>query len=243
MHIIKLNAIDSTNAYLKTLSMETVLEDYTTVVANSQTKGRGQMGTNWQSQPSKNLTASVFKSVQFIRIEQQFYISMATSLAICKALGQFYIPQLHIKWPNDILSANKKIAGILIENVIKQQRLQGCIIGIGLNVNQKYFENLPTAASMQLLTGVVYDIDEVLAVVLRQLQYYFKLLEHKRFKDLKKEYESLMFRREKPSTFVDASGEQFTGYIKGVTEDGKLQVMVEDNNINTYDLKEIQLMY
>ena len=71
---------------------------------------------------------------------------MVMSLAIVKALERLNIPKLSIKWPNDILSANKKICGVLIENVIKQNQLESSIIGIGLNVNQNKFDNLPQAA-------------------------------------------------------------------------------------------------
>lgn len=243
MHIIKLNAIDSTNAYLKALSMETALQDCTVVITEHQTKGRGQMGTLWQSEPSKNLTFSVFKEVSFIKVEQQFYISMATSLALYRALETFYIPQLYIKWPNDILSATNKIAGILIENVIKHNQLLGSVIGIGLNVNQKNFDALPNASSMCLTTGVLYDLEEVLQAIIKQINHYFKMLQSKRFDAIKTEYESLMFRMQKPSTFLDVNDQSFTGYIKGVTEDGKLVVLEEDNVINTYDLKEVQLLY
>ena len=161
MYIIKLNAIDSTNTYLKDLSTTILPKDYTVVVAELQTNGRGQMGAQWNAEEGKNLTASVFKRLPLFNVGEQFYISMAVSLAIIKALRSFKIPQLRIKWPNDILSANTKLCGILIENVIKSNNLQGSIIGFGLNVNQKIFNNLPQASSMSLLTGVIYNKDEV----------------------------------------------------------------------------------
>ena len=65
MHIIKLNAIDSTNSFLRQLSTKDLVEDFTVVVAKHQTKGRGQMGTKWSSQDSKNLTVSVFKDISY----------------------------------------------------------------------------------------------------------------------------------------------------------------------------------
>ncbi len=243
MYIIKLNAIDSTNVYLKTLTAKSLPEDYTVVVADSQTKGRGQMGTSWNAQAGKNLTASVFKSLPFLKIEQQFFVSMVVSLAICKALSRLKTPRLSIKWPNDILSADQKICGILIENVIKNNTLQGSIIGFGLNVNQKFFDNLPQASSMQLLTGVVYNKDEVLSVVLDEFQYYFKKLEAHQFSEIKAEYESLLFRMEKPSTFKTRKDISFSGIIKGVTDQGLLNVWTEDDLIKTFDLKDIQLLY
>ncbi|MBF8150409.1 biotin--[acetyl-CoA-carboxylase] ligase [Winogradskyella sp. F6397] len=243
MYIIKLNAIDSTNTYLKDLSTTTLPKDYTVVVAELQTNGRGQMGAQWNAEEGKNLTASVFKRLPLFNVGEQFYISMAVSLAIIKALRSFKIPQLRIKWPNDILSANTKLCGILIENVIKSNNLQGSIIGFGLNVNQKIFNNLPQASSMSLLTGVIYNKDEVLFEVLKQLEFYFKLLESKAYLDIKLEYENLLFRKKKPSTFRTSKNDSFSGIIQGVTENGQLQVWTEDDIIKTFDLKEIKLLY
>ncbi|WP_179315586.1 biotin--[acetyl-CoA-carboxylase] ligase [Winogradskyella undariae] len=243
MYIIKLNAIDSTNTYLKDLATVSLPKDYTVVVADLQTNGKGQMGAKWSSEEGKSLTVSVFKRLLDFKVTDQFYISMAVALAITNALNCFKIPQLHIKWPNDILSSNNKICGILIENVIKTNKLQGSIIGFGLNVNQKFFENLPQASSMSLLTGVVYSKDEVLLEVLKQLKIYFKILESQKFEEIKLAYEDLLFRKDKPSTFVNSKNERFSGIIKGVSETGLLQVWMEDNVVEFFDLKEIKLLY
>ncbi|WP_426429543.1 biotin--[acetyl-CoA-carboxylase] ligase [Winogradskyella sp. HB-48] len=243
MYIIKLDAIDSTNSYLKAMSSVNIPKDFTVVVADYQTQGRGQMGTTWQTEDGKNLTASVFKEVGSVEVEKQFYISMAVALAICKALDSLKIPKLSIKWPNDILSASQKICGTLIENVIKQNQLKGSIIGFGLNVNQRYFENLPKATSMTLLTGVVYDKDEVLSGILTEFQNYFKLLDAKNYSEIKAQYKALLFRKDKPSTFKLENGVTFSGIIKGVTESGKLNVWTEDDIIKTFDLKEVTLLY
>ncbi|WP_458627497.1 biotin--[acetyl-CoA-carboxylase] ligase [Winogradskyella sp. PC D3.3] len=243
MYIIKLNAIDSTNTYLKDMSTVALPKDYTVVVAEFQTKGRGQMGAKWNAQNGKNLTVSVFKRLPLFNVSEQFYISMTVALAIIKALRVFKIPQLHIKWPNDILSADTKLCGILIENVIKNNNLQGSIIGFGLNVNQKFFNNLPQASSMSLLTGVIFNKDEVLSEVLNQLQIYFELLEAKEHLLIKSEYESLLFRKNKPSTFLTSKEDSFSGIIQGVSENGQLQVWTEDDIIKSFDLKEIKLLY
>ncbi|MBU2922382.1 biotin--[acetyl-CoA-carboxylase] ligase [Winogradskyella psychrotolerans] len=243
MYIIKLNAIGSTNSYLKDIVSVTLPKDYTVVVAEKQTKGRGQMGAEWQAESGKSLTVSVFKSLESFDIKEQFYISMAVSLAIFKALSVFKIPQLRIKWPNDILSANTKICGILIENVIKNNNLQGSIIGFGLNVNQKYFDNLPQASSMSLLTGVIYNKDEVLSEILKQMKFYFNILESNNHSDIKAEYESFLFRKDKPSTFRSSNNNSFSGIIQGVTKSGQLRVWTEDEIIRTFDLKDVKLLY
>lgn len=243
MFIIKLDAIDSTNSYLKRLASGKLPKDFTVVVAALQTEGRGQMGTKWQAEDGKNLTVSVFKRLPNFKIENQFYISMVVSLAICKALKTFQIPKLQIKWPNDILSADKKICGILIENVIKNNKFLGSVIGFGLNINQKYFDHLPQVVSMSLITGMLHDQDEVLSKVLKQFQYYFTLLETQNYTEIKTKYEALLFRKDKPSTFRMANNETFSGIIQSVTEHGKLNVWTEDEIIKSFDLKDLTLLY
>ncbi|MGM5470580.1 biotin--[acetyl-CoA-carboxylase] ligase [Flavobacteriaceae bacterium LMO-SS05] len=243
MDIIKLDAIDSTNSYLRQLSVTEDVEDFTVVVANYQTNGRGQMGSQWDSQASKNLMVSVFKDVSFLNLEHHFFISIAVSLSILKALQSFNIKKLKVKWPNDILSENKKIGGILIENVIKQAKINATIIGFGVNINQTEFDHLPQASSMRLISGRNYELDEILQAILTKLEYYFKILEQGQFETLKKTYENHVFRKDKPSTFRDAKGHLFSGYIKGVSNSGNLQVGLEDDIIKEFDLKAITLLY
>ncbi|WP_431159268.1 biotin--[acetyl-CoA-carboxylase] ligase [Winogradskyella poriferorum] len=243
MYVIKLDAIDSTNAYLKGLTLKSMPSDYTVVVAEKQTQGRGQRGTKWQSEVGKNLTISVFKKIEGLRVEQQFYISICVSLAIMDCLKKFQIPQLRIKWPNDILSANKKICGILIENIIKNNKLVGCIVGIGLNVNQRNFQQLPQASSLGSITGIVYDKEEILSEVLNQLEKYFKSIESFNLVALKANYESQLFRLSKPCTFKLSDDSLLSGIIKGIDETGQLRVWTEDDVIKTFDLKELTLLY
>ena len=243
MEIIKLNAIDSTNSYLRQLCTKKDLEDLTVVLTKSQFEGRGQMGTTWESEPGKNLICSVYKALGGLAVEESFAVSMITSLAIIKTLKQFSVPKLSVKWPNDILSENKKVCGILIENILKNSRLEASIIGIGLNVNQTLFNNLPLATSIKNLTGTLFDADELLHGILEHLQYYFKMYGEKSFQAVKTEYEVQLFRKGKPSTFKTTSGELFPGFIEGIDDAGNLILKLEDGIIKAFGLKEIQLLY
>ncbi|WP_445735468.1 biotin--[acetyl-CoA-carboxylase] ligase [Mariniflexile sp.] len=243
MPIIKLNAIDSTNSYLRNLCVQEPIADYTAVMAKKQTQGRGQMGTVWSSQTAKNLTFSVYKDVSKFNLEYPFYISMVTALALIKSLQFFSISKLSVKWPNDILSENKKICGILIENVVKQNKFHASFIGIGLNVNQTEFDNLPQASSLKLISGRVYDLDEIAHVVIKNLKYYFHVLKNEQFDVLKDEYESYLFRKDKPSTFQDAEGSVFAGFIKNVSDSGSLQVLLENDVKKEFAFKTITLLY
>ena len=243
MSLIKLNAIPSTNSYLRALSSENRLEDYTVVITENQTAGRGQRGTSWVSEPDKNLTFSVFKDVSAINLKQPFLISIVTSLAVLRALNTLAIPKLSIKWPNDILAENKKICGILIENVIKNKQYKASIIGIGVNINQNRFDNLPQASSLKIITGRVFNSEEVMKAILKELKKSFKQLEKGEIEALKDTYDDYLFRKNKPSTFKDAEGHFFSGYIKNVSESGALQILLEDGIVRAFDLKELTLMY
>ena len=244
MNIIKLNATDSTNTFMRELLVTKELEDFSVVLALNQTKGRGQMGTTWSSHPGKNLTISVYKDVSWLGISNHFFISIVVSLALIQTLNEYMIINLKIKWPNDILSDNKKIGGILIENIIKNNQLKASIIGIGLNVNQTEFNKLPQASSLINITGRVFSLDEILERVLSNLKALFiKLQEDHAFDELKKNYDNTLFRLNKPSTFKDKNNNLFAGYIYGTDRQGNLLVLLENKVIKSFGFKEITLLY
>lgn len=244
MHLIKLDAISSTNSFLRELVKANEQEDFTVVITKNQTGGRGQMGTQWLSQPDKNLTFSVYKKLFCLPLTKSYYISMATSIAIYRALEKFNIPDLKIKWPNDILSQNCKICGILIENVIKEGQLVSVIAGVGLNVNQTDFGDLIHVSSLKKVMGTCFSIEEVFGEIMNQFKIVVKQVEAQEFAEIKETYESLLFRKDKPSTFTNGNGgEMFMGFIRKVSDDGKLIVELEDRIFKAYDLKEIKLLY
>jgi len=242
MNIIKLDAIDSTNNYLKKIILTEGINDYTVVTAKFQTQGKGQLGTEWESEHSKNLICSVYKKEINIKVQDQFVISALVSLALIKTLRKVNLSNMHIKWPNDIMSDNKKICGILIENIVKENYIKDTVIGIGLNVNQTIFNNLPNAASIKNLIGTTCSIDEILKDLVKNLKYYFNELDKSSINSIFEKYEDALFRINKPSTFKNLKGEVFSGYIKGVSRLGKLNVMLEDNLVESYDLKEISML-
>ena len=116
MHIIKLNAIDSTNSYLKELTSKQTVENFTVVMAENQTNGRGQRGANWEVETGKNLTFSVLIKDVLLNFEEVFNLYVVVAVSLFQTFIKLKIPDLSIKWANDILSDKKKICGILIEN-------------------------------------------------------------------------------------------------------------------------------
>ena len=219
-----------------------MVADFTVVVAKKQTNGKGQRGAVWTSEAGKNLTFSVFVDISFLPIAYQFYFNCAVALAIYNGLDKLNIPKLSLKWPNDILSANKKIGGVLIENTIKPDK-KHAIVGIGLNVNQTEFNTNLNASSLKNSTGIVYNLDEVLQIIITELKLQITRLREKEFLKIHQDFEAVLFRKNKPSTFKNAEGDLFMGFIKGVSDTGKLQLLLEDGVVKEYRLKEVQLLY
>jgi len=243
MHIIKLDATGSTNQYLKNLMLSEALDDLSVVVAKEQTNGRGQMGTSWQSSSGKNLTFSTLKKFDGFFIQNQFHLNIAASLAVFSVLKTLDTPNLKIKWPNDILSGNSKICGILIENVLKGQRIKASIIGIGLNVNQTVFPNLFNATSLKLLLDKNFNLEELLHAIIESLTRYLKILESGKSLELRESYLEALFMNGKPAKFQKPDAKSFIGTIKGISETGRLQILMESGVVNEFEMKQIKLIY
>jgi BirA family biotin operon repressor/biotin-[acetyl-CoA-carboxylase] ligase len=149
--IIWLERVDSTNDEARRHISE--IDNLSVVSALEQTKGRGQRGNRWSSQPGENLTFSLVVKDFRIKANEQSAISQATALSLVDLLSRHEV-KARIKWPNDIYAGDEKICGILIENSLKGSEIDWSIIGIGLNVNQTAFpEDLPNPTSMKLCTG------------------------------------------------------------------------------------------
>jgi BirA family biotin operon repressor/biotin-[acetyl-CoA-carboxylase] ligase len=241
MNIIKLNAIDSTNSYLKDNAIKMNLESYTVVVANTQTNGRGQLGTVWESEKGKNLTFSLLIKFSEFNIAQQFYLSMAVSLGVLHALKLNFNAPYAIKWPNDILADKHKIAGILIENSIAGNFIKNAVIGIGLNVNQTVFsKEIPNVTSLSKIAGKPFNLDNLLADVVASIAYYVEYINVKDFMFLRKEYMKLLYKYQQPTMFEDADNLIFLGKIVNVSEEGQLVVALENETTRKFNLKEIK---
>ncbi len=243
MDIIKLDATESTNSYLKELVKKNIVGDYTVVVAKNQTKGRGQMDGTWQSEPGKNLTFSVLKKMDGFSLDKHFILNMSVSLAIYNSLEALQVPRIKIKWPNDIMSGSYKICGILIENIASGSALRAAIIGIGLNVNQVYFPGNPKASSLKNQAQREFDLDELLFVLLQNLKSGLTNLEIGNSQAIYKEYQSNLFRNEVASTFQTTNGVTFNGIILGVSKEGKLLVKLENDTLRQFDVKELKLLF
>src|SRR5690606_4492328 len=107
------------------------LAEGTVIMAVDQYAGKGQKGTSWQSEPGKNLTFSLLLTPAFLDPKNQFSLTVAMSLAVARWLESLLRAAVTIKWPNDIYVSDRKIGGILIENILKGNIWKSAIVGIG----------------------------------------------------------------------------------------------------------------
>ena len=114
----------------------------TIIITDHQTTGRGQRGNSWEAAIGQNLTLSLILKPTFLRASDQFQLNVAVSLGVHEFLSQYLPEGLTIKWSNDIYHYDKKLGGILIENTLQGYNIGYSVIGIGLNINQKQFENI-----------------------------------------------------------------------------------------------------
>lgn len=242
MHLIKLDAIGSTNDYLKDLSKAQNLSDFTIVTAETQTSGRGQRGTVWNSEPGKNLTMSVFMRLSMNQLSELFVLNALVALSVLETLHILKIPGLALKWPNDIMSGRKKIGGILIENNVKTATESDSVIGIGLNVNQTDFEGLPNASSLFVVSGQTFDKEALCLQIVDRIRQRLNL-----FKSAPDEiwetYNRSLFRKGIPTAFKDTSDNQFMGIIIEAARDGQLKIMLEDDSVRSFGLKEVTMLF
>ncbi len=243
MKLVKLDAINSTSIYLKQLSKEVDVSNWTIVTAEYQTLGRGQMRTKWESEYGKNLIFSVLIKFDDLKVRNQFNLNCAISIGIFNALKEYKLPQLKIKWPNDIMSVNKKLGGILIENSLLNDKIYQSVVGIGLNINQDiYPDYLPKAVSMTQILKNDFDRDEILIQIVNSIKMQIEILNRNEFRTLHQNYENILFKKGKVQMFENKNHLKFIGKIIGVSKQGKLLVNLENESVTEYDFKEIKFI-
>ena len=155
-HVVKFKQIDSTNNYLK--NSYKLLNNFTFVVTDYQTNGKGRNDRVWSSEEGKNLMFSFLIKDQDL-LKKFSALSIISAVEVAKLLEDYQIKDVSIKWPNDILIGDKKVCGILLEGQI----LEYLVVGIGLNVNQKVFPDglRRPATSLSLEANKDFNIDEL----------------------------------------------------------------------------------
>lgn len=236
--IIRLDEIDSTNKYAERLLESTSLPEGSIIYTENQTSGVGQGSNSWESQPGKNLTATLILTPEFLAPQDQFYLTIVLSLSVCDVIDHLAgKPVSQVKWPNDIYCSNRKIAGLLIKNYVMGNSISTSIAGLGLNINQVDFLTVPFATSLKLLLEKEFSIFQVLTEWHERIAIRYNSLKSGK-QELLREYLSKLFLFGTIAEYV-IHGKKVSAAIIGIDEHGQLQLKDQANNIYTCGLKEV----
>ena len=219
--IVRLDKTLSTNAELKRLQKENPLPEYSMVMTEFQTAGRGQAGNSWYSGKGNNILLSFLLYPHGVNAKDQFIISQIVSLAIKRVLDNF-ITNVTIKWPNDIYWKDKKIAGILIENSLLGQHIDYTIVGVGLNINEKKFPaGLPNPVSLREVAGNESDREMLLALLQIEFIKLYHAMQRGETAPIERKYMQHLYHSDGPYWYSDKDG-RFKATIKNILPSGHL---------------------
>ena len=216
-------------------------DNLSVVAAVNQTAGRGQRGNRWLSAPGDNLTFSLVLKPEALPAREVMALTCLATLAVRDTLRSEGVPAV-VKWPNDVYVGKRKICGMLVENGLEGGRIAWSVIGIGINLNQAEFPaGVQNPTSLKLLTGRTFDVHAVLDSFCRGFESLYPALATQEGRDrLRAAYESDLFRKDSPASYRDiATGEVFTGVIRGITPEGLLRIEKAGGPEKTFGFKEI----
>ena len=236
--IIRLDETTSTNLYLRDYT-EDEGRLMTVVTAEHQTAGRGQGRNSWESAPGENLLFSVKVRPRGLQARRQFVMLEAGALAVRDALSQ-YAGDITVKWPNDVYWRDMKSRGTLAAWTVSGAPVRACILGPGLNVNQREFvSGAPNPVSLCQITGRKVSRAEVLDKFITRFAGYLSLINAGRYDGIHALYCASLYRRTGLHAWRDAAG-GFTASIERVEPDGRLVLRKADGEVNEYLFKEVE---
>lgn len=236
---IKLDETVSTNDFLLDLDKMTFIDSNVVVTANYQKFGRGKQIRKWESKKGKNLLLSILFKHK-LKLKEQFSFSVIISLAIKDLLSEIQDDKVFIKWPNDIIINDKKIAGFIIENKSNNSMIHTSILGIGLNVNQTLFQNYnPKATSVIKLTKKESNVDVIKDRLLFFLEKYY-FLKNSLIENLHN-YNECLYAKNKDLKFK-SKNKVFDGIILRVKKSGDIIIKTEKEE-KTVELNDLEYIY
>jgi BirA family biotin operon repressor/biotin-[acetyl-CoA-carboxylase] ligase len=236
-----LETVDSTNDYvLRMMNGAEKPAEGTLVAARHQFQGRGLGSNIWISEAGKNLTFSFILRPSFLEPERQFMLNKVVALALADFTATVVTEaKIRIKWPNDLYIDHYKTAGILINFLVEGSRIEGCVVGIGLNVNQVSFPlSLPNPASLATLTKKEYDIETCLDQLCRFIEMRYDQLKSGNSVLIDRDYHSLLYQYGVFRPYL-YRGSRLQARITGVDEFGRLQLVTSSGLELVCDIKEL----
>lgn len=213
-------------------------EESVTLYTFDQTNGRGQYGNVWKSIAHQNLAFSmIFHQEKNKLSDALFNFHTANILRDFIAKKTDFL--VKVKWPNDIIISNKKISGMIIERY-KYQKENYLILGIGVNILQEDFRNLPSAGSILTQTNKKFALKEWA----KEMNEYFieRLFEKVSSVEILERYHQFLFKKDEVAVFEINEMRQ-NGIIKKVDEKGFIEIDLENDGVKKFFHKEIKLLY
>lgn len=237
--LIHFESLGSTNTFAKTLTDQLINRDLTVILADEQTTGRGRMERKWYSKPGKSLTFTIIKS--FSHEAPITCLPLLTALSLSEAFEKYTsLKKIDIKWPNDLLIEDKKVAGILIENKITSLN-QILYIGVGININQENFpeEISSTACNLQTHSQIRINRLDLLSEFLIHLTHNIKRLNSYETQNIFSDYSKRSsYVKGKQISYYENDKEYF-GTTDGLDDNGALFILDENKKRKPLIISEI----
>ena len=228
------NCASTQDELIDFLNQHYLSEDFLAVYTFNQTKGRGQYGNSWENLPEKNLAYSFALKTKNINISDTCF-NFYTAILVRDFIANLTKTEVKIKWPNDLILKNKKICGMLFE-----KNKNYFVVGIGINILQENFKNLPKAGSVLRQTGLSFELK---AFTESLHQYLFEHLVQKEIpNNILELYHLHLYRKNEVSVFEKNEVRQ-NGIIKNVDETGHIWIDLENEGLQKFFHKEIELLY
>ena len=228
------NCASTQDELIDFLNQHYLSEDFLAVYTFNQTKGRGQYGNSWENLPEENLAYSFALKTKNINISDTCF-NFYTAILVRDFIANLTKTEVKIKWPNDLILKNKKICGMLFE---KDKNY--FVVGIGINILQENFKNLPKAGSVLSQTGLSFELK---AFTESLHQYLFEHLVQKEIpNDVLELYHLHLYRKNEVSVFEKNKVRQ-NGIIQNVDETGHIWIDLENEGLQKFFHKEIELLY
>ena len=211
------------------------------VFANYQAQGKGRIARVWNSNKGENILCSFFLKPAFITIQQHASLNFSIALAVADTFSAFLNDPIALKWPNDIICDNKKLAGILIENTIKGDKIENVVVGIGMNINQKHFEQEPLAASVFMLKGQFTPLEVVLSKLAQNLEKQYLRLRTANHQTILDEYNRRLYGKN-TSVTIKTDNNLSEGILKEVKANGEIEIVTSEG-LMRYQYNNVKLYY
>lgn len=234
MRLFPLILVDSTNTYAHQLISEGLSED-ALVYCSEQTAGRGQRGNTWDSKAGDGIYCSfvVFHKNAFVR--DQFVFNMLIAVAVGSYLASKGIKNAKIKWPNDLLVGQKKIAGLLIENSLKGDKISVSIVGVGINLNQLWpGENFETpSTSLKMITDEDYNYETEVLRLAEHIKKYLDYFKAGQYELISKLYHQQLYQHRAQVAFL-IDNHIIDATLEGINSDGSASVFYDGESRKVY---------